>query len=126
MTDKIIYMIRRNSDGLFSTGGTSPTFTTKGKAWSTLGALKNHLNQAVRTYALRNNYIEVDQDFKSYLDCTIVSYKVVRQEGEPPALNLESYFIQKIDEAGVSRKKYSGYYDKPVMVKYPNGETKTL
>ena len=40
-----VYKIRRKSDGLFSTGGTSPTFTKKGKAWSGKGPLHLHLSQ---------------------------------------------------------------------------------
>lgn len=47
-----VYKIRRNSDGLFSTGGPDPTFTTKGKAWSGKGSLHLHLSQFrnVRVY----------------------------------------------------------------------------
>ena len=36
--------LQRHSDGKFSTGGTSPSFTERGKAWGNIGALKNHLN----------------------------------------------------------------------------------
>jgi len=38
-----VYKIRRESDGLFSTGGTCPRFTKKGKVWTSMGALKGHL-----------------------------------------------------------------------------------
>lgn len=37
------YKIRRTSNGLFSTGGTSPRFNTKGKVWRTMQALSAHL-----------------------------------------------------------------------------------
>lgn len=43
-----IFKIRRCSDGLFSCGGMSPRFDVKGKAWTTLSGLKNHLNIAMR------------------------------------------------------------------------------
>ncbi len=44
---KTVYMIRRKSDGLFSSGGMSPAFRKTGKVWSTLGHLKLHLNMFV-------------------------------------------------------------------------------
>lgn len=41
----LIYQIKSNKTGLYSNGGTSPSFGKKGKVWRTLGYLKNHLNQ---------------------------------------------------------------------------------
>lgn len=38
-------MIQRDSDGLFSSGGQTPTFSKNGKAWTHLSHLKNHLHQ---------------------------------------------------------------------------------
>lgn len=38
------YKITDPETGLFSTGGSDPKWTKKGKIWRTLGALKNHLN----------------------------------------------------------------------------------
>lgn len=38
------WMIRRNSDGLFSRGGNTPKFTKKGKVWLAKSHLTNHLN----------------------------------------------------------------------------------
>lgn len=40
-----VYKIRDKETGLFSTGGTYPRFTNKGKSWSGMDALKNHINQ---------------------------------------------------------------------------------
>lgn len=34
-----------NKEGLFSTGGMEPRFNKRGKVWTSIGALKNHLNQ---------------------------------------------------------------------------------
>ena len=39
-----IYKIKRLSDGLYSTGGTRFAFNKKGKVWTSIGGLKNHLN----------------------------------------------------------------------------------
>jgi hypothetical protein len=44
MSEIKTYKIER-PDGLFSTGGTSPTFTRRGKTWSQLNHLKSHLRQ---------------------------------------------------------------------------------
>ncbi len=42
--ERIVYKIRR-PDGLYSTGGYwEPGWTKSGKAWTSIGALKNHLN----------------------------------------------------------------------------------
>lgn len=39
------YKLRRKSDGLYSNGGSWPSFTSKGKTWNTLAALSGHLAQ---------------------------------------------------------------------------------
>ncbi len=44
---KTVYMIRRKSDGFFSSGGGSPIFRKTGKVWSTKGHLKLHLNMLI-------------------------------------------------------------------------------
>lgn len=50
-----------NQNGLFSKGGYYPSFSKKGKAWSSMGYFKNHLNQ------LSTKDIE-----KYYFNCIIV------------------------------------------------------
>lgn len=35
----------RDENGLFSTGGTSPSFTHAGKVWNNIGHVKSHLRQ---------------------------------------------------------------------------------
>jgi len=37
------FKIRRKSDGLFSTGGCDPTFSKRGKTWSSKNALMVHI-----------------------------------------------------------------------------------
>lgn len=44
-----VYRIR-NGKGLWSNGGASPSFSTRGKAWVSIGALKSHLRQMVERY----------------------------------------------------------------------------
>lgn len=43
---KFTYKIRDRSTGLFSTGGVDPKWNKRGKAWTSVGALKN----AIRLY----------------------------------------------------------------------------
>jgi len=63
----IVYKIQRKSDGLFSTGGGRPQFTTKGKVWRNRGGLSNHVKHVVG-------------DKNIYRDCEIISYEVVETE----------------------------------------------
>jgi len=81
----MVYKIRRKSDGLFSSGGSGPRFSTKEKAWATIGQLKNHL-QLFKDW--RHSYTETF--FKlpiQYKDCEIVSYTEV----EGAVVKLESF-----------------------------------
>lgn len=39
-----IYKLRNKITGEFSTGGLSPVFNKKGKTWTNLGHVKNHIN----------------------------------------------------------------------------------
>lgn len=40
-----VFKIRDIETGLFSTGGTSPRWTKRGKSWSQINHVKNHLRQ---------------------------------------------------------------------------------
>ena len=42
------YKIRDLSTGLYSTGGSHPRWTKRGKVWHTLGTLKLHLKNVAR------------------------------------------------------------------------------
>jgi len=42
--EETFYKIRRRHDGLFSKGGYTPRFNTKGKIWHGMGPLRNHIN----------------------------------------------------------------------------------
>ena len=61
MTASFIYKIRRRSDGLFSGGGTYPTFSKKGKVWTARGHVTSHLSQF--SGGSKNRY---------YKDCEVV------------------------------------------------------
>lgn len=52
MTDQPVRMfqIRRDKDGLFSTGGSYPTFTKRGKIWHQLGHVKAAITMADRRH----------------------------------------------------------------------------
>lgn len=40
----MLYRIKRKSDGLYSTGGGYPNWTSIGKSWTSLGRLKAHFS----------------------------------------------------------------------------------
>lgn len=66
---KTIYKIRRNADGLFSSGSVYPRFSEKGKTWSSRGAVTSHL-------ALFDDRGKA----KHYTGCVVVAYRVVEEE----------------------------------------------
>lgn len=63
-----IYKIKRLSDGLYSSGGCYVKFSKRGKVWTSIGGLKNHLNM-FRDYGK-----------KKYEDCVLVTIEI--QEGK--------------------------------------------
>ena len=72
----ISFKIRRKSDGLFSTGGTTPKFTKNGKTWSSIGALKNHLNlmNGKRWDSYWKQYLPINKTY--YDDCEVVELNI--------------------------------------------------
>ena len=61
MSEQLAYKIRRETDGLYSSGGQHPIFTTKGKIWSKIRYLKNHLRLVKK---------------ERYDDCEIIVIKI--------------------------------------------------
>lgn len=57
-----IFKIRRRSDGLFSTGGSSPRFRKEGKTWTK----RHHVTAHLRLLG--------DRERKLYQDCDLVTY----------------------------------------------------
>lgn len=45
MKPTVIYKVRKKGTDLYSSGGSSPRWTRKGKSWSNLGHVKTHLAQ---------------------------------------------------------------------------------
>lgn len=84
--EKFTYKIQRKSDGLYSTGGSSPGFTRRGKTWSSIGALKGHLglfiySRGAREHNIKSPYSE---------DCVIVTYQQV--------IVLEPKYVKTVDK----------------------------
>ena len=89
----IVFKIRRKADGLFSTGGSWPRFTKKGKLWKAQGHLTSHLTQ-VQDH-LKANYIT---------DCEIVEYELIEQP--VGTLSIASYMQEAQDRKDARRKEY--------------------
>jgi len=94
--EKKIYMIRRLTDGLYSSGNTYPTFSEKGKMWTTTSALNGHINNLFKSKGI----LGYDKSFhpdkfydatNPYRDCEIVSAKI---EAEHIA-NAFEYFSER-------------------------------
>lgn len=90
---KIVYRIRRKSDGLYSTGGQYPRFTVKGKIWPNKSGLHNHLSMNPKTsdYTFTpgpfggGRYVTND----AYIDCDIVEFEI--SEVEKTSVSVKSY-----------------------------------
>lgn len=67
----IVYKIR-DRDGLFSTGGSYPSFNERGKSWVQRGHLSNHLAQMGKSG--RSEYIN--------RGCEVVTFEMVPLETE--------------------------------------------
>lgn len=65
MNQSVLYKIRRRGTRTYSTGGTNPRFTKRGKAWS-IGDLRKHLNLiSPSTQSIYNNECELVQFVES-------------------------------------------------------------
>jgi hypothetical protein len=97
-----IYKIRRNADGLYSTGGSSPKFNHSGKSWAKRGHVSNHLSMFTNKE-------------KFYKDCEVVCYEVCETEIEsmsvsewgPTEKTIRSYELKerRRQEYEIERKK---------------------
>lgn len=116
MINKTIYKIKRLSDGKYSTGGSRPSFTTNGKAWTNIGHLKNHLNLVIESnyeyhvsgyfvveYKNRKMAWPLNYALDVYKDCEIEVYEVIIEK-------VDSLVVKTIfDEALESYKKNNSY-----------------
>lgn len=85
----IVYKIRRNGDGLFSSGGRWPSFSKTGKIWKQKGHLTSHLGQ-------------LDRHRKTVYDnCEIVPYELVETPAGP-SITIDEY-LRIVDERSAAR-----------------------
>jgi hypothetical protein len=126
-------MIRHKPTGTYSTGGMNPCFTSKGKVWNSLGALKNHLNLAIASTSGYWNpkHIGLRSEFRKYGECELVTFEIVHNESAGP-FNLFDYLNDKIvadkEKALSNFNGNPNHYQKafPVMVTYPDGTKEIL
>src|SRR5271157_5755914 len=90
---KLVYKIRRRSDGLFSAGGGWPNFKKKGKQWPSLGALHAHFNMV--TAGIHGGRSE------RYDNCEIVDIEI--DEHEIGVKDVNQYIRQR--EASLQQQK---------------------
>lgn len=72
MNQIFVYKIRDSETRLFSSGGSEPNFSKKGKVWSNIGHIKNHLKMfkvipsewEVVKYEIIENELETCSAFK--------------------------------------------------------------
>jgi len=98
----------RNGDGLFSTGGTHPSWTKKGKTWGNLGSLRSHLTLLCEHWASRAypHYWRKDTPLPAhpYDGCEILTL-VLQPAATTP---IEGELVERVDKA--ITKLSTGYY----------------
>lgn len=62
----------RDKEGKFSTGGSWPDFTKKGKTWVGTGPLRSHFTQSIEAGRHRRERKD------TYDDCEVVEYRVIK------------------------------------------------
>ena len=78
-----VYKIRRRSDGLFSTGGSNPTFSKDGKLFKQ-GALTRHL-AVIGEREFNARFLREDP----YKDCEVVTFEMRLEEVGKRPVNKE-------------------------------------
>lgn len=99
-----IYKIRRTSDGFYSAGGSTPTFTKRGKIWKTLSAVKLHIHSALGHGYDRygtGTYHNLKQIYK---DCDLIEYRII-ESGTSDVLNFVESIHQQLEDKNVEREK---------------------
>lgn len=76
-----LYKIKRLKDELFSLGGHWPNFSPTGKTWSSLKALKSHLNLVKeKVYNYDEKCYNTKKASDVYKGCVVIVYNVVEEE----------------------------------------------
>jgi hypothetical protein len=90
MQIETVYKIRQKSTGLYSSGGTRPTFTKKGKIWRNLGHLKNHLHCVrdqgvvidISTGKFLQWYDEKKNPYYPFTNYSVIAFEITTTEKE--------------------------------------------
>ncbi len=107
MSENSVYMIRRKTDGLYSTGGMNPQWRKNGKIWTKAG-LKLHLNLFVSVQCPArpaghrrrpDRWIKIRNE---YVWCDVVEFTQVMTE-QDTSLNLNQILS---DRATVESKNH--------------------
>lgn len=89
---QVVYAIQRQ-DGLFSSGGTWPSFGKQPKIWRTVGHIKNHLNGVMgHSYWCRQEMIK---KAAVYANCEIVEF-VLQSRIDQSDLRLKEIIADQI------------------------------
>ncbi len=86
----IIYRIRNKETGLYSLGGSYPSFSKKGKIWKSKANLTNHFSHVNKSYYIRYN------------NCEIISFEVSEIENGKEDVSI---YLQKIRDKEELRMK---------------------
>jgi hypothetical protein len=81
MTQKV-YKIRRKTDGLFSTGGSSPGFTTQGKTWGRKNHATCHISNIKSNMKYWKEMHPAATPHNPYKDCELVEYIITESKTE--------------------------------------------
>jgi hypothetical protein len=89
----------RNQEGLFSTGGSTPSWRPKGKTWVALNHLTAHLSMIRRErerfvkglkdpltaqrYEATRRYATFDKTKDPYANCTVLEFETIEMKATP-------------------------------------------
>lgn len=103
----IVFKIQRESDGLYSNGGSTPGFTKVGKIWKQKGHLTSHLGQlhdrGLGNYRYR--YPDGPMPRHIYDGCKILAFELV-EIPVGPAVTVAAY-LQEIQERKQKKEQAS-------------------
>jgi hypothetical protein len=94
--DMKVYKIRDKATGLFSSGGSMPDWSSKGKAWNNRGALSSHLS-IVNNIGVYNN-------------AEMIEYETIENAIIPIVDLLEQKKLKKAEQT----RKYNEYIQKTI------------
>ena len=100
----IVYKIRDKGTGFYSTGGTHPNWSEKGKMWKRLGDVTSHLNQlAMYSPAHRARHIQVS----TYGNAELVEFELTEKElSAKPVVNYIIERQEKLLREAEARQEY--------------------